>query len=453
MPYLLNLLYLIAVLAASPYLLYQALRKGKYREGHASKLFGFVPPRQGDRPCFWLHAVSLGEVNLLEPLLAELDRRLPLWECVISTTTMTGYAQAKKKYAGRQVFYAPLDFTWAVKSVLKRIRPDVLVLAELELWPNLIHFASKQEIDVVVVNGRLSDRSFRGYAKLGPFIRLLMSKLSLVAAQNDECATRFLKLGAAPNAVQVTGSMKFDGAETDRSNPATGRLARLAGIDESDLVFLAGSTQAGEESLAIETFRELQARHPRLRLILVPRHPERFEEVARHLAACGLAWQRRSELQNHSAQTYSPRILLVDAVGELRAWWGTAHIAFVGGSLGDRGGQNMLEPAAYGAAVCFGPNTRNFRDIVSALLEANAAIVIYNGDELTSFVRRAIEEPNFAADLGSRARELVQSNLGATRRTVDLLVPLCLKHFDADPSPPLPQPHLPAARQTKRLPR
>ncbi len=424
MRYLLNLLYCLVALAASPWLVYQALAKGKYREGFAEKLFGLVPPRPGDRPCFCLHAVSVGEVNLLEPLLAELDRRLPQWECVISTTTMTGYAQAKKKYAGRSVFYAPLDFSWAVSNALKRIRPDVLVLAELELWPNLIGEAKRREIEVAIVNGRLSDRSFRGYRRLGRFIRSLLEQVDLIAAQNDECAKRFRELGAVPQRVHTTGSMKFDGAETDRHNPATRRLARLAGIAAGDVVLLAGSTQEPEEALALQTYQQLREQHPRLRLILVPRHPDRFDEVARLLDNSGLPWQRRSALSDGPSPDSQSRILLVDAVGELRAWWGTAHIAFVGGSLGDRGGQNMLEPAAYGAAVCFGPNTWNFRQIVTLLLEAEAAVVIRSGSELTSFVRRTLEDAPFAAELGHRAQRLVERHLGATRRTVDLLVAL-----------------------------
>lgn len=433
MRYVLNSLYFFAALAASPWLIYQALAKGKYREGFAEKLMGLVPPRESDRPCFWLHAVSVGEVNLLEPLLAELDRRLPQWECVISTTTMTGYAQAKKKYAGRQICYAPLDFSWAVSNAIRRIRPDVLVLAELELWPNLICEARRQDVEVAVVNGRLSDRSFRGYQRLRPFIRRVLGQIGLIAAQNDECAERFRQLGAEPPCVHTTGSMKFDGTETDRGNPATRRLRRLAGIRSDDIVFLAGSTQEPEEALALATFRELHEKHPRLRLILVPRHPDRFEDVARLLNESGLPWQRRSELAEGAPLAEHAAILLVDAVGELRAWWGTSHIAFVGGSLTDRGGQNMLEPAAYGAAVCFGPNTWNFRQIVSLLLEAEAAVVIRNGDELTAFVRRALEHPDYAAQLGQRGRELVRRHLGATRRTVDLLARL------AEPS------HLPLA--------
>jgi 3-deoxy-D-manno-octulosonic-acid transferase len=400
-----------------------------------------------------MHAVSVGEINLLSTLIAEIGRRLPDWECVVSTTTMTGYALARRKYDGLSVFYCPLDFSWAVRVAMRRVRPELLVLAELELWPNLIRAAREHGARVAVVNGRLSERSFRGYARLGELFAHLLRQLDLIAVQNEEYAARFLALGADPARVRVTGSLKFDGAETDRENSVTRELARLAGFREDDLVLLAGSTQEPEEALAMEAFRELRLSHPRLRLVLVPRHPDRFESVARMLGQTGLPWQRRSELDptdcptGRSGTGVSPvdhrrdagatggwlasrgtdpaaRILLVDAVGELGAWWGTAHIGFVGGSLGNRGGQNMIEPAAYGVAVSFGPNTRNFRDIVSALLTADAAVVVRNGLELTAFVRRCLEEPSFAAGLGQRARLLVASQLGATARTGRLLAAL-----------------------------
>jgi 3-deoxy-D-manno-octulosonic-acid transferase len=421
--YLLNIAYLALLALASPWLAYKAARHGKYREGFGAKFFGAVPRRQGDRPCVWLHAVSVGEVNLLATLLAEIARRRPGWECVISTTTMTGYALAKKKYAGYSVFYCPLDFSWAVRRAIERVRPSCLVLAELELWPNLIRAARKQGARVAVINGRLSQHSHRGYRRIRPFVARLLGQIDLIAAQNQEYAERFLDLGASPDSVHITGSMKFDGAQTDRGNPATRRLSALAGISENDVVFLAGSTQEPEEALAIASFRELSAEHPRLRFILVPRHRERFEEVARLLDSSGIPWQRRSRLEADGADPRA-RILLVDAIGELGAWWGTAQIAFVGGSLGSRGGQNMIEPAAYGAAVSFGPNTRNFRDIVAQLLAADAAVVVNDGAELTAFVRRALENRPFAEALGKRARELVASQLGATARTFELLAPL-----------------------------
>jgi len=420
--YLLNLVYLLLLIAVSPLILYAAIRKGKYREGFAAKFLGLAPRRTSDAPCVWLHAVSVGEVNLLAGLIAELERRRPELECVISTTTTAGYLLARQKYAPRKVFYCPLDFTWAVRAALRRVRPDLLVLAELELWPNLVSLSARRGVPVAVANGRLSAASHRGYSKARPLVRWMLRRVNLVAAQNEEYAERFRDLGPAGLAVKVTGSLKYDGAETDRHNETTRRLKELAGISSDDIVFLAGSTQEPEEQLAIETFRRLGEAHPRLKLLIVPRHPHRFEEVAALLVRSGLPWRRRSELVTgkHSAT----RVLLIDTVGELGAWWGTADIAFVGGSMGSRGGQNMIEPAAYGAAVSFGPNTRNFRDVVEAMFAADAARVVHDREELTAFVRDCLEHPEQAAEMGRRGQQLVLRQLGATRATVDLLEPL-----------------------------
>lgn len=423
MPYLLNLVYILLLIVLSPYLVYQAIRKGKYREGFAAKFLGRVPSREGDATCVWLHAVSVGEVNLLAPILKEIARQRPDWECVISTTTITGMALARKKYAPRTVFYCPLDFSWAVRSAMRRIRPDVLVLAELELWPNLVRAAHEQGARVAVVNGRLSEHSFAGYRRIRGFLRRLMGELDLVAAQDATYAGRFQELGVREAALRVTGSIKYDGAQTDRGNPATQRLRTLAGFADGDRVILAGSTQEPEEAMALDTLRALRKQWPQLRLILVPRHPDRFDAVAKLLDASGEPWQRRTQLDRGAADPHA-RILLVDVVGELGAWWGTADIAFVGGSLGKRGGQNMIEPAAYGAAVSFGPNTWNFRDIVQAMLGADAAVVVHNTDEFRVFVARCLESPEYAARLGAAGRKLVLSQQGATQRTVELLAGL-----------------------------
>ncbi|NLF70332.1 MAG: 3-deoxy-D-manno-octulosonic acid transferase [Candidatus Anammoximicrobium sp.] len=420
MPYLLNLAYLLLLVVCLPWLLGTALRKGKYREGFGAKLLGRVPIRQGAERCVWLHAVSVGEVNLLGPLLVRLEQQHPDWVHVISTTTKTGFELAKKKYAPRTVFYCPLDFSWAVRTAMKRIRPNLLVLAELELWPNLIWAAKRHGAKVAVVNGRLSDRSFRGYRRVRPFVARLLQSLDAIAAQNDEYAARFCQLGARPEIVQRTGSIKFDGAQTDRDNSKTRQLAEAAGIEPDDIVFLAGSTQEPEEQLALAVYRELAAAYPRLRLIVTPRHPERFQEVAELLGRSGLAWQRRSRLDEGGGDPQA-RVLLVDAVGELGAWWGTARIAFVGGSMGTRGGQNMIEPAAYGAAVSFGPHTSNFRDVVGLMLQRQAAVVVADREQLAAFVRRCLAEPEFADDLGRRARQLVLEQLGAADKTCQIL--------------------------------
>jgi len=436
-PYLLNLVYLALLVIVSPWLIYAALRHGKYREGYTQKLLGRVPSRQstaGDDSSrlVWLHAVSVGEVNLLQTLVDEIGRRKPDWQCVISTTTKTGYELARRRYPQLTVFYCPLDFSWSVRTAMRRLRPDLLVLAELELWPNLIRAAHDHGTRVAIVNGRLSDQSHRGYRRIRPLLGHVLNQVDLVAAQNDETASRFLDLGSDPKSVHVTGSLKFDGAQTDRQNPSTDALRRLARLADDETVFLAGSTQPPEESLALATYRRLVVEYPQLRLVLVPRHAERFDAVADMLRESGVPFVRRSELGDSAATLLGkslirrggpavPPVLLIDIVGELGAWWGTADIGFVGGSFGLRGGQNMIEPAAYGVATSFGPNTSNFRDIVATLLSADAARVVQDSQELTTFVRRCLEYPRQAATLGGRARALVESQLGATDRTVSLL--------------------------------
>ena len=339
--WLLNLCYAAVLLVASPWIVWAALRTGKYREGFAEKLLGRVPRRAGDGPCLWLHAVSVGEVNLLRVLIDEIERRGWGVEIVVSTTTKTGYDLAKKKYAEHTVFYCPLDFTWAVRAATRRVRPTVLVLAELELWPNLIRAARANGARVAIVNGRLSDSSFSGYRRVRPLVASVLRRLDLVAAQDDETAGRFVALGAEPAATHATGSLKFDGVETDRDNPRTAELRRLAGFGDDEVIFLAGSTQEPEERYAMDVFRGLAPDFPNLRLVLVPRHPERFDAVANMLESSGLPWCRRSELAPTESAIRNPQsaILLVDTVvnsapgGPRRTW---ASLAVVLATAGGR---------------------------------------------------------------------------------------------------------------------
>lgn len=425
MGFILNGAYLSFLLLALPVLLWRAIVLGKYRQGFAEKFFGrgTIPDlvsadsSRGKRRV-WLHGVSVGEINLLKPIIKELRQSRPDWELVVSSTSKTGFELARKLFSDLKVFYCPLDFTWSVRSAIKRIAPDWLVLVELELWPNLILQAKKHGVRVAIVNGRISDRSFLRYRRIRFFIKYILGRVDVVAAQDSLAADLFNRLGARD--VVVTGAIKFDGAQTDRNNEKTTCLAALAGLKKDETVFIAGSTQEPEEQYAVETWRELVPRWPTLRLMIVPRHPERFEAVAKMLASSGVRWCRRSHLVEGDTEEVAP-IILIDTVGELGAWWGTAHIAFVGGSFGSRGGQNMLEPAAYGAAVCFGPNTRNFRDISSRMLREQAAKVVASREDLCDFVRHCLEDENWREELGQNAVRLVKSQRGATARTVELL--------------------------------
>lgn len=432
MSWLLDLAYLAFLAAASPILLWRMIVRGKYRSGWTEKLLGHVPPRAGDRPCLWFHAVSVGEVLQLQPVLDGLRERLPDVELVISTTTPTGRAVALSKFPHDRVCYFPLDFSWAAREALRRLRPTAVVLVELELWPNFILIAHRAGIPLALINGRVSEHSYRGYMRIRFLMARLLRCFDALAAQNETYAARLATLGAPEERLHVTGSIKFDRVATDRHNPRTAELRRFFGIRESEPVFIAGSTQEPEEAIALDAYEALRMRFPELRLILVPRHKERFEEVARLVESRRLPLVRRSRPDSAApTRAASARdaanerpVLLLDTLGELAACWGLADVAFVGGSLTNRGGQNMIEPAGYGAALLFGPNTHNFRDVVELLLAENAATVVYNDAEVVSTVAHFLENPAQARAQGSRAQKLVLDQQGATALTVEILAGL-----------------------------
>ena len=426
---LLNVVYLVAFVVLLPWVVWRRLSGGRPVAAPWTRFTGGIAPL----PCcdagvsrIWLHGVSVGEVQLLSVLAAEIRRQAEndgrRVDCVISSSTTTGLDVAAKRFGTDHTFPCPLDFTWAVNRVLDKVRPDLLVLGELELWPNLLACAHARGIPIVVANARMSEQSAQGYGRIRPLVRRMLANVSLVIARSQEDADRFTSF-APPGGcdVIVTGSMKFDGVKGDRRAPDVAKLRQLAGFHDDDVVFLAGSTQAPEEQLALDAFAAATPRHPCLRLVIVPRHVERTPEITALLDRSGLRWQLRSRLGTPVAPLpadLEARVLLVDTTGELGWWWGTSQIAFVGGSLdGKRGGQNMLEPAAYGAAVAFGPHTRNFRDEVRRLLAADAAVVVADGAALAAFVRQCLETEGFAATLGGRAAELVASQRGSTAAT------------------------------------
>ena len=417
----LNLVYFAVLGVFSPVIAFRIVVRGKYRSGWGQKLLGRVPRRTSTGRCLWFHAVSVGEVLQLQPLIEALAARDPELEIAISTTTATGFEVAQKRYAGRRIFYFPLDFSWAVNSALERIRPTAIALVELELWPNFILAAAQREIPLALVNGRIGEKSFRGYRRIAPLVRKILWQFDALAVQSDEYARRLILLGADPARVHVTGSIKFDRVETDRANSRTTELRRAFGLSGAETILIAGSTQEPEERFAIQTYLQLLPRFPELRLILVPRHKERFEAVASLIEnEFGLPILRRSRLE----PTEGKPIILLDTLGELSACWGLAQIAFVGGSLTSRGGQNMIEPAGYGAAVLFGPNTWNFKDVVELLLVHEAALVVRTPEELTARVSELLAEPARRDELGNRAQSVVVSQRGATARTVELLAQL-----------------------------
>jgi 3-deoxy-D-manno-octulosonic-acid transferase len=421
MPFALNVIYSAALVIFSPLLFFRWLRAGKYREGWSERFLGKAPLRIGEHPCLWFHAVSVGEVLLLRPIIREMVRARPNWEIVVSTSTSTGLAVARRTYRDLVTFYAPLDFSWSTRRAIGRVRPTVLALVELELWPNLIRTAKRAGAKVAIINARLSERSYRGYRRVRVPLQGTLGRIDAVAAQDAEYARRFVELGIPSDRVSVTGSVKYDGLESDRNNARTRELRKLLGLAATDLVFVAGSTMEGEESAVLSAYNAARRQHPGLRLILVPRHAERFESVGRWLEQQGDTVVRRSRLKRplERPKSAAPPIILVDTIGELSAIWGLADVAFVGGSLrAGRGGQNMMEPAAYGAAVIFGPHVANFRETVEQLLKRNAARQVADDDGLARGLLADLDEPEAAAARGAAGRDFVLAQHGAAGRTL-----------------------------------
>jgi 3-deoxy-D-manno-octulosonic-acid transferase len=411
MRYLLDALYALALLLLAPWLLWQAWRARKYRN---------LPGRiRGDCPdapagAVWFHGVSLGEVNMLRQLVQAFRACHPGRGVVITSTTETGLEAARKHFPDVPVFAFPFDFSWAVRRALERVKPSLVVLGESEMWPNFLGECKQRGVPVVVANGRMSPRSLARYAWVRPLVSGLFGGLARAGVQTEEHAAGFLALGATPGCVRVTGNIKYDGALVDRQNAKTAELRRVLDVRPGDRVLVAGSTQPGEEAAALAAYTALKEKVPGLRLFIVPRAPERFDEVAKLIEPLG--GRRRSALTDRAD------IVLIDTMGELGALWGLAEVAFVGGSLdGRRGGQSMIEPAAFGAAVVFGPHVWNFKDTAARLLELGGAVQVNDAAELPAAVGRLLADEKERRETGAAARAFVLTQQGATARTLDML--------------------------------
>ena len=420
MRWLLDALYLSVLTLLSPWLLYRALRTGRYRRNLAAKLFGLSrSPLPSGRPV-WFHGVSVGEIHLLRQVIASFRRLRPDQSCVVSTTTNAGWDEARRCFPDLTVIPFPFDFSWAVNRTLRLIDPALVVLAEGELWPNFLTAARRLGVPTAVVNGRMSPRSAARFRRFRWLTAPLFRCLDLYAAQTEEHAEAASSLGARH--VHVTGSVKYDGATGDRHNPRTEEMRRLLNVTADDLVWVAGSTMAPEEEIVIGVYQRARAVHSNLRLFLAPRQPDRFDEAAEVLRRTGVPFVRRTSL---TAPPDRGAVVLVDTIGELGALWGLADAAFVGGSLdGRRGGQNMIEPAAYGSAVVFGPHVWNFKDPARRLLERGAARQVADAAELAAALTALLGDPAERARMGAAARAFVQEQQGATGRTVELLAGL-----------------------------
>jgi 3-deoxy-D-manno-octulosonic-acid transferase len=419
MRYILDLLYLFAGLAYSPVIVYRAIRHGRYRTGWAQR-FGKLSRRSSEKKCIWLHAVSVGEVNAAKTIVTELEDRFANFEIIISTTTDTGFARATHLFSkNHHVFYFPFDFSWVIRRAFDNIRPAICLLMELEVWPNFISLAKRLGVPVVVVNGRISDKSYAGYKKIKPFTRNIFGKISLVLAQTDQYAQRFKEIGAGN--VIVTGSLKYDTAQiTDKVQGADALAAQLNIGGER--VWIAGGTGPGEEQIILDVFTRLkQSRQfEDLRLVIVPRKPERFDEVARMIADAGFEYIRYSSIKNTDIRCKErPPVILGDTMGDLRKFYCLAAVIFVGRSLVPMGGSDMMEAAALGKCTVFGPHAFNFRQTVDSLLANNGAIMINDGDKLLQTMQKCLLEPDFARLIARNGQDDIKRNQGATAKSIE----------------------------------
>ncbi|HEV3438577.1 MAG TPA: 3-deoxy-D-manno-octulosonic acid transferase [Gemmata sp.] len=435
---LLDLIYLLALVALSPWLVWRSVTTGRYRSGLAAKLFGYVyVSNPHKKPVAWFHAVSVGEVNLLGTLVPAFRERHPDWLIVISATTDTGLAEARRRFADLAVIAWPIDFSWAVATTLDAVKPSLIVLTESELWPNYLRAAKQRKVPVVVVNARMSPRSFSRLKRIARLARRwLFANITRFAVQEQAYADRLQQLGVPIAKLVVTGSVKYDGAMKERNTPKTAVLRRLLHNDNqgahtfhAPIVWLAGSTHAPEESIVLGVFSRLRERFPHLRLILVTRHPDRFEEVARLVEQSGLSFVRRSRIVEPLSEM--PSVILLDTIGELGAAWGLADVGFTGGSLdGKRGGQSMIEPAGYGVPCVFGPHVWNFKDTAKRLVEVGGAVMVPDALGLETALTKLIADSELRTRMGIAALELVRRQQGATARTLDvidkLLVPIAV---------------------------
>lgn len=423
-----NLLFTLFFFLSAPFYWLKMMRRGNWRDGFSQRFGKYsskIKQALTNRHVLWIHAVSVGEVNICTQLIAALEPRLPNLKIVVSTTTSTGMAELHKKLPSHIVkIYYPIDkriFAW---RAIGTIHPEMIVLVEAEIWPNFLWRAHDFGVPVFLVNARLSQRSYRGYKRFGFLFRPLFAKFTGVGCQNDEDAKRLIALGCRPEAIHVVGNLKFDAAKLEERRllnvPA---LLGQIGVPAGSRVLVAGSTHAGEEAIMGEVFMRLKQAFPDLFLVVVPRHFERGKEAGRDLEKQGVRFIYRSEITiNKQCKQGEFDCLLVNTTGELKYFYEHATVIFVGKSLTAEGGQNPIEPGALGKAMVFGPNMQNFEAIAKALVEKDGAMQVSNVDQLEAAIAKLLGSPERREALGHNAVRVVRENLGAIERTVEMIV-------------------------------
>ena len=407
------------MLVSSPYWLYQVLRHGKYRRGFAERM-GKVPARiraaASGQPIIWIHAVSVGEVFAVRGLVEQMGRVMSRYRVVVSSTTDTGQDLARKHFGEENVFYFPMDFGFAIRPYLRALKPELVVLAETEFWPNFLRLTHASGARIAVVNARISDRSWPRYRRFRWALRRMLAQVWVFLAQTQADSDRLQAIGADPKRVQVAGNLKFD-VSLPAPPPIVESVRQAIAAEKAGPVLVCGSTVEDEERVLLKAFENVRVGHPRAVMILAPRHPERFEAVATLVHELGIPLHRRSRWQG---EALAGGVFLVDTIGELAALYSLADLAFVGGSLVPRGGHNIIEPAQHGVAIVTGSHTENFRDIVG-LFQRRDAVRIVTVAELPLTLMQLLQNDAERLALGRRAKETLQSQTGATAKTLDAL--------------------------------
>ena len=427
-----SLLYTLAFILMLPLFAVSAIFRGKHSAGFFGRL-GFLPAFKKDkRPVVWLHCVSVGETNAARPLVDAIKTSFPKHRLIVSTVTRTGQKLAKEILGSSAdcIFYVPFDWKWTVRRTLRRFEPKVLLLMETEIWFNLIRETYKSGGRVAIVNGRLSERSFERYAKVKKFMKRVLGYLDLALMQENGDATRLMSLGLRASKARVTGNLKFDHDLDAKENSLTGILRERFGFTVDAPLIIAASTHSPEEKWILDAFKEVwkSSGQNLPRLMIAPRHPERFAEVTELIKSSGFTWVRRSEKM--SSRDKTAEIILLDSIGELRAAYPLAEIVFVGGSLIPHGGQSIFEPAAAGNAIVTGPYTSNFEAAVAEFLDKEAIVQIESVTEkdaaakVASELKLLLSSPDSRRKLGKNALEVIDNNRGAAKRTVEYIAPL-----------------------------
>jgi 3-deoxy-D-manno-octulosonic-acid transferase len=421
---MLHLLYSLFFRIALPFVIFRLWWNGRKNSGgvvHWQERLGYVTP--SSKPVIWVHAVSVGETIAAAPLVRALLRRNPDIPILITAMTPTGSARARALF-GDQVLYAfsPYDTPGAVRRFVDRVQPRALVIMETELWPNMIALSDRRKVPIFLINARLSERSAKGYERVASLVRPLLRSIRWIAAQAEEDANRFLRIGATPSSVSVTGSIKFDVEISDQIRAESFALREKLGADRP--IWVAASTHEGEDRQILEAHQAVLVRHPRARLMIVPRHPERFSAVAALVSSMGLKVSRRSQ-ESEGAEGIGDqerKVYLGDTMGELLMLYGAADLAFVGGSLIERGGHNPLEPAAWGLPVLSGPHIFNFETIYKQLAAGKGSFMTPSAQTLAACVIQLFDDPEAADRAGQNALAVVKANRGALERVVDGII-------------------------------